>query len=365
MSRSMDSSTSWRAPRGGQAASGSDPPSPGSRRFRTPAAPPHRAVELVGSSPQMVELRRMIDLVAPTGTTVLVTGETGTGKEVAARSVHARSDRSGRPFVAVNCAALPENLIESELFGYERGAFTGAAGSRPGYFEEATTGTLFLDEVGDLPLSLQPKLLRALQEREVRRLGATRSIPVDVRVIAATNSDLMGAVRDGRFRPELYYRLHVIELHLPALRERREDLPHLCEHFLALYRPVTRSPLRRVSPAAAEAMDSYSWPGNVRELENVIERAQVLARLDEGDALLPRHLPDEVRGSYAPFDAAPAGGLALDLPSALHRVRSHYLAEALRLAEGNKVKAARLLGISRRGLYDLLAALGDVDPPSD
>jgi transcriptional regulator with PAS, ATPase and Fis domain len=360
----MDSSPAWRAPRGGQGASGPDPPPPGSRRSRAPAAALPGAVDLVGNSPQIVELRRMIDLVAPTGTTVLVTGETGTGKEVAARSVHARSDRSDRPFVAVNCAALPENLIESELFGYERGAFTGAAGSRPGYFEEANTGTLFLDEVGDLPLPLQPKLLRALQEREVRRLGATHFIPVDVRLIAATNGDLMRAVRDGRFRPELYYRLHVIELRLPALRERREDLPGLCEHFLALYRPVTRSPLRRVSPAAVEAMDSYSWPGNVRELENVIERAQVLARLDEGDALLPSHLPEEVRGSYVPFGTTPAGGFALDLPSAIRRVRSHYLAEALRLAEGNKVKAARLLGISRRGLYDLLAEAGHADPPS-
>ncbi len=361
----MDSSPSWRAPRGGQAASGPDPPSSGSRRSRTPvAALLPDAVDLVGSSPQIVELRRMIELVAPTGTTVLITGETGTGKEVAARSIHARSDRSGRPFVAVNCATLPENLIESELFGYERGAFTGAAGSRPGYFEEANTGTLFLDEVGDLPLALQPKLLRALQEREVRRLGGTRSIRVDVRVIAATNSDLMRAVREGRFRPELYYRLHVVDLHLPTLRERKEDLPLLCEHFLARYRYVTRSPLRRVSPAAAEAMDSYAWPGNIRELENVIERAQVLARLDEDDALLPRHLPEEVRGSYAPSDAPAAGGFALDLPSAIRRVRSHYLAEALRLTEGNKVQAARLLGISRRGLYDLLAALGDADPPS-
>jgi transcriptional regulator with PAS, ATPase and Fis domain len=293
----------------------------------------------------------MVELVAPTGTTVLITGETGTGKEVAARRIHAGSERAARPFVAVNCAALPENLIESELFGYERGAFTGAAASRAGYFEEANGGTLFLDEVADLPLPLQPKLLRALQEREVRRLGATRTVPVDVRVVAATNCDLAQAVRDGRFRPDLYYRLRVIELHLPALRDRKEDIPPLCEHFISRYAPSIRLPLRHVSPAAVEAMDSYSWPGNVRELENVIERALVLARLDEGDELLPRHLPDEVRGE------SPSGGdpADLDLPGAVRRVRGHYLAEALRLTGGNKLEAARLLGISRRGLYDLLA----------
>ena len=331
-----------------------------SASHRRPPAPWFHsdAPELVGSSPQLVELRRMVELVAPTRTSVLVTGDTGTGKEVAARRVHARSERADRPFVAVNCAALPETLIESELFGYERGAFTGAAGSRPGYFEEANTGTLFLDEVADLPLALQPQLLRALQERELRRLGSTRAIRVDVRVIAATNGDLALAVREGRFRPELYYRLRVIELRLPSLRERKEDLPTLCEHFLRRHAGATRSPLRHVSPAAAEAMDAYAWPGNIRELENVIERAQVLALLDEGDALLPHHLPDEVRGISPPAGTVAAS--ALDLPGALRRVRGHYLAEALRLAGGNKVKAARLLGISRRGLYDLLA---DADPP--
>ena len=326
-------------------------------RGARPANPPRAALpDLVGRSPALVELRRMIDLVAPTDTTVLVTGETGTGKEVAARRIHARSERAGRPFVAVNCAALPESLIESELFGYERGAFTGAAGSRAGYFEEANTGTLFLDEVADLPLPLQPKLLRALQEREVRRLGATRTVRVDVRVVAATNGDLAQAVRAGRFRPDLYYRLRVIEMHLPALRERKEDLPLLCEHFIARHAAAARSPLRRVCPAAAETMDRYAWPGNVRELENVVERALVMARLDDGDALLSRHLPAEVRGED-PCDA-PAGGAALDLPGAVRRVRGHYLAEALRRSGGNKVKAARLLGISRRGLYDLLAETG-------
>ena len=295
----------------------------------------------------------MIELVAPTATPVLVTGETGTGKEVAARALHARSERAHRPFVAVNCAALPESLVESELFGYERGAFTGAAGARAGYFEEASGGTLFLDEVADLPLPLQPKLLRALQEQEVRRLGASRTVAVDVRVVAAANGDLGRAVREGRFRADLYYRLRVIELHLPALRERREDLPLLCENLIGRYRPLTGSPLCRVSPPAAAAIDAYPWPGNVRELENAIERALVLGRLDAGDALLPDHLPDEVRGAEPALQEE--DGCGLDLSAAVRRVRAHYLAEALRLSGGNKAEAARLLGISRRGLYDLLA----------
>jgi DNA-binding NtrC family response regulator len=317
------------------------------------AAPAPAVPELVGASPKVAELRRMIELVAPASSTVLLTGETGTGKEVVARRIHACSERAGKPFVAVNCAALPETLIESELFGYERGAFTGAAGSRSGYFEEADAGTLFLDEVGELPLALQPKLLRAVQEREVRRLGGSRSVRVDVRVVAATNADLACAVGQGRFRPDLYYRLCIIELRLPPLRERKEDIPQLCEHFLGRCIPRTGSPLRRVSAAASEAMDAYGWPGNVRELENVIERAMVLARLDDGDALLPCHLPPEMR-AHAPA-AAPPPGCALDLPGAVRRVRRHYLAEALRLSGGNKVEAARILGISRRGLYDLLA----------
>lgn len=348
------------APTPGQRAVGTDSRPPPSFRGAGPPAHPPRpgGPDLVGRSSQIVELRRMVDLVAPTGTTILITGETGTGKEVAARRIHASSDRAARPFVALNCATLPENLIESELFGYERGAFTGATGSRPGYFEEASTGTLFLDEVGDLPLPLQPKLLRALQEREVRRLGGTRSVRVDVRVITATNGDLAREVRAGRFRPDLYYRLRIIELHLPALRERKEDLPLLCEHLLERYIPLTRSPLRRMSLAALEAMDAYSWPGNIRELENVIERALVLARLDDGDTLLPCHLPDEVRGEVLHASHAAAEGGVLDLSGAVRRVRGRYLAEALRLSGGNKVEAARLLGISRRGLYDLLAEGG-------
>jgi len=324
---------------------------------------------LVGRSPPIEELRRLIDLVAPTATSVLISGETGTGKEVVARAIHAASERVGRPFVAVNCSALPEHLVESELFGYERGAFTGAGAARPGLFEEAGGGTLFLDEVSDLPLALQPKLLRALQEREVRRLGATRSVRVDVRVVSATNGDLGRAVREGRFRADLYYRLSVVVVHLPALRERKEDLPLLCDYFLQRHAPVTCSPLRRVSAEAMAAMDAYPWPGNVRELENVIERALVMARLDPGDALGPAHLP----GELCPADASAApeppaagggGGVPLDLPAAIRRVRGHYLAEALRLSGGNKVEAARLLGISRRALYDLLAQSAPPAKPS-
>lgn len=342
------------APLASRAPTGTERHPSASFRARCPS-PGAGGPELVGGSRKMAELLQMIELVAPTGSTVLLTGETGTGKEVVARRIHFCSERPGGPFVSVNCAALPEGLIESELFGYERGAFTGAAGARPGYFEEANGGTLFLDEVAELPLVLQPKLLRALQEREVRRLGASRSVRVDVRVIAATNGDLACAVREGRFRPDLYYRLCIIELHLPPLRERKEDLPELCKHFLGRCIPRTGSPLRRVSAAAAEAMDAYPWPGNVRELENVIERALVLARLDDGDAVLPCHLPEEMRPAPSAAEPPPRTGCALDLPSAVRRVRRHYLAEALRLSGGNKVEAARILGISRRGLYDLLA----------
>ena len=333
-------------------------------RGRAPAScSPARGPELVGCSTEILQLKRMIDVVAPTPSTVLINGETGTGKEVVARRLHARSDRAHRPFVAVNCAALPENLVESELFGFERGAFTGAAYSKPGYFEEASGGTLFLDEVTELPPGLQAKLLRALQEREIRRLGGTRSIAVDVRVVAASNVDLAEALRDGRLRSDLYYRLRVIELHLPPLRGHREDIPLLCEHFLKSHASVC-SPLRRTGTAALEAMEAYHWPGNVRELENVVERAMVFARAEETDTLLPHHLPAEICGHFAASpDERSAGEARLDMLSAIRRLRRRYLAEALHLASGNKVEAARLLGISRRGLYDLIEEAGGEAPP--
>ncbi len=338
-------------------------PSPrGASRSTCPEPP--AAPQLVGDSDRIAELRRMIQLVAPTTSTVLVTGETGTGKEVVARQTHAFSERAARPFVAVNCAATPENLFDSELFGHERGAFTGAAGARPGYFEQANTGTLFLDEVADIPLHLQPKLLRVLQEQEVRRLGATGSVRIDVRVIAATNCDLVRAVQEGRFRPDLYYRLRVVELRLPPLRQRKEDIPPLCEHFLKQYVRATGSSFCRVSPAAMDAMDAYGWPGNVRELQNMIERTLVLARLDRTDALLPHHLPAEFRVSEAGLDPGNEDE-GLDLPGALRRVRSRYLVEALRQSGGNRVEAARLLGISRRSLYDLLAENGSGSSEAD
>ncbi|HEV2147846.1 MAG TPA: sigma-54 dependent transcriptional regulator [Longimicrobiaceae bacterium] len=310
--------------------------------------------QFVGSSGWISELRELVRRVAPTSSTVLITGESGTGKEVLARVLHARSGRADRPFVAVNCGALPEHLIEAEFFGYEKGAFTGANRSRPGFFEQAQSGTLFLDEITECSPALQIKLLRAIQEREIQRLGGTRRIRVDVRIIAATNRPLEEALKQGTFREDLYYRLRVIEMHMAPLRERKMDLLHLCRHFLQKYGPRHESALRSVSPAALQALEMHTWPGNVRELENAIERATVLAPLEDGPELLPKHLPRDVRAAAGLAADLPAGGFHLDLESAIERLRRQYISEALRLTEGNKTEAARLLGISRRGLYHLL-----------
>jgi formate hydrogenlyase transcriptional activator len=218
------------------------------------------------------------EAVGPTSTTVLVTGETGTGKELMARAIHELSARREKPFVRVNCAALPMGLVESELFGHERGAFTGADQRRPGRFELASGGTLFLDEIGEMPLEAQAKLLRVLEDGLVDRVGGTRPVPVDVRIVAATNSDLAGAVQEGRFRPDLYYRLHVFPIVLPPLRDRREDIPLLARHFLESYRLKLKRPVLELHPESVALLAAYVWPGNVRELQNVIERAVILAR---------------------------------------------------------------------------------------
>jgi transcriptional regulator with PAS, ATPase and Fis domain len=313
---------------------------------------------LVGESAAMAALREMADRVAAASASVLLSGESGCGKEVLARYLHARSPRAAGPFVAINCAALPDTLVEAELFGYDRGAFTGAVGAKPGLFEQANGGTLFLDEVTEIAPALQAKLLRALQERSTRRLGSVRSTRLDLRVIAASNLDPRAALREGRLRDDLYYRLRVLELRLPPLRERPEDLPPLCRHFFARLAAAGAHAFRDVGSEALEAMEAYAWPGNVRELENVAERATVLARPGDGD-LLPLHLlPDEVRtGAPAP-GGAPDGDARLDLAAATHRLRRRYVAEALHLSGGNKSEAARLLGISRRGLYDLMSEVG-------
>jgi transcriptional regulator with PAS, ATPase and Fis domain len=296
-------------------------------------------------------MRRVLDLahrVAKVDSTVLVTGESGTGKEVVARQIHAESSRVARPFVAVNCGAVPEGLLESELFGHARGSFTGATHDRPGLFEAAHGGTLFLDEVGEVPPSMQVKLLRALQEREVRRVGENKSRPVDVRVVAATNRDLAADVVKGHFRQDLYYRLRVIELRLPPLRERKEDILPLARTFLAEVARRVGSKVSAFTPGAANQLLRYGWPGNVRELENAVERAVVLARgarVDEED------LPEEVRaalpGSYHPGEAR-----------SLEEVERDYILAVLRATDGNKARAAAQLKIGTATLFRKLKQYG-------
>ena len=248
----------------------------------------------IAESPSMKEVLQTVAKVADSRATILITGESGTGKEVVARLLHDLSSRSGAPYVALSCAALPETLLESELFGYMKGAFTGADNDKPGRFELAGGGTLFLDEIGDVPLATQVKLLRVLQEREIERLGSVKTTPIDVRLVTATNRDLGEAVEDGSFRLDLLYRLQVVEVHLPPLRERKEDVMPLAEHFLAKYAAENGRNLRRVSDTALTALLAYAWPGNVRELENTMERAVVLAGRED-EVLTPDHLPRHVK----------------------------------------------------------------------
>src|SRR5881396_288715 len=308
---------------------------------------------LVGRHPEMARLYQLITQIAPTPTTVLITGESGTGKELVARAIHRRSDRQSAPFVAVNVAAIPETLIESELFGHERGAFTGAHARRLGRFELAHGGTVFLDEIGSLRLDLQSKLLRVLQEREIERVGGQRPVPVDVRVLAATNANLRAAVRERAFREDLFYRLNVVPLHLPPLRERREDIPHLVEHFIRKAARECRRDVRGVSVGALEVLARYDWPGNVRELENVIHRAVVLAA---GPVL---HLQD------VPLDVAmPETGArlteddGLPLREACDRFERQYVLRVLERVQWNVSRAARLLGVHRNTVLAKLSTWG-------
>jgi DNA-binding NtrC family response regulator len=257
-----------------------------------PTGAPSKA--FIAESPSMKEVIQTVTKVADSRATILITGESGTGKEVVARLLHDLSSRAGAPYVALSCAALPESLLESELFGYVKGAFTGADGDKPGRFETAGGGTLFLDEIGDVPPATQVKLLRVLQEREIERLGSVKTTPIDVRLVTATNRDLGEAVEDGSFRLDLLYRLQVVEIHLPPLRSRKEDVMPLAEHFLAKYAAENGRKLRRVSDTALTALLAYAWPGNVRELENTMERAVVLAGRED-EVLNPDHLPRHVK----------------------------------------------------------------------
>ena len=315
---------------------------------------------LVGRHARMARLYELIAQVAPTPVTVLITAESGTGKELVARAIHRQSLRRDQPFVAVNLAAIPDTLLESELFGHEKGAFTGAHARKPGKFELAHGGTLFLDEVGSLRIDLQAKLLRALQEREVERLGGVRTIPVDVRIIAATNIDLKQAVRARTFREDLFYRLNVVPLSVPPLRDRKEDIALLVDHFVKKYSREFKKDVRGVSQGALPALEAYDWPGNVRELENVIERSVALATrsvilLEDLPLDLAMHEPGQSRSVGEPSP--------LSLKEARERFEQAYVLRALEREDWNQSRTARILGVHRNTLIARLAAWG-IRPPS-
>jgi two-component system response regulator HydG len=302
--------------------------------------------ELIGASDKLAAVRRAVDKVARADTTVFIAGESGTGKELVARAVHRLSKRAGGPFIKVNCGALTETLLESELFGHERGAFTGAIKTKLGRFELADGGTLFLDEVGDVPPAMQVKLLRALQEQEFERVGGEAPIKVDVRVISATNKDLDREVAEGRFRQDLYYRLHVLPVKLPALRERREDVPLLVEHFIGKLGGKINPRIRGVSDAALGRLMAYHWPGNVRELENAIEQALVFA---EGDRIEAAALPGFLAGGGG--EDTLEVPRELSLPEILDDLERQLILKAFQKAKGVKTETARLLGIKTSALY--------------
>jgi DNA-binding NtrC family response regulator len=310
---------------------------------------------IIGRSAPMKKLFHLLETVARSNATILVTGETGTGKEVVARAIHHNSPRRAHRFVALNCSAIPETLLEAELFGHVRGAFTGAVGARQGRFEQAHKGTLFLDEVGTMSTALQMKLLRALQEREFERVGDNQTIKVDVRVIAATNSDLVRMVTEGAFREDLYYRLNVIPVQLPPLRERREDIPFLARHFLDKFSPGV--PME-ITQGAMRALQKFLWPGNVRQLENVIERAVTLSagRREIDVADLTPELQDMPQSIAAPFVDFPDEGL--DLPAYLLSIERDLIQRSLQRTGGNRNKAAELLRIKRTTLVEKLKRLG-------
>jgi DNA-binding NtrC family response regulator len=302
---------------------------------------------LVGSSPAMQKVVQLIQKVAPTESTILVRGASGTGKELVARAIHYNSARRERPLVTINCAALQETLLESELFGHEKGAFTGAVQAKPGLVEVAEGGTLFIDEISEMAVGLQAKLLRVLEDGHFRRVGGTQESHADVRVIAATNRLLADEIKSGRFREDLYYRLNVVTIELPLLRERRQDIPELIEHFLTSRQVgAARS---RLAPEALDALVRYDWPGNVRELANVLERSQILA---ENQLITVDDLPDSIT------DAIPEGGGPSRDPDHLREVERRHVQEILKREKGNKVHAAKVLGVSRRALYRLIAKYG-------
>jgi transcriptional regulator with GAF, ATPase, and Fis domain len=311
---------------------------------------------IVGHSPGIIDVMKTVARVAPSQATVLITGETGTGKELIARAIHGFSDRAAQHFVAVNCSALAEGVLESELFGHVKGAFTGAATARPGLFREADGGTIFLDEVGDISPALQSRLLRVLQEHEIQPVGADSPVRVDVRVLAATHQSLETLVAQGRFRGDLFYRLNVVTIELPPLRERLQDLPLLVHHFLrALAASHSREPVA-LDPEAEALLLGYSWPGNVRELQNVLERALVLAA--QG-VIGPEHLPEDLHLPPVQDQAPAADRLEAPPLLPLAEIEKRHVLGVLRAVNGNREKAARILGISRRTLVRMLQRWGE------
>jgi two-component system response regulator HydG len=313
---------------------------------------------IVGRSKKMQEVLALVERVAPTNSTVLIGGESGVGKDLIARAIHQNSRRSSGPFIKINSTAIPDTLFESELFGFERGAFTGALASKPGKFELADKGTLFLDEIGDVPATIQVKLLRVLQEREFERLGGTKTLKVDIRMIAATNRDLRAALEEGTFREDLYYRLNVVPIDIPPLREHKEDIPDLVNHFLVRFAADSEKEIEGITPAAVSALMGYHWPGNIRQLENSVERAVALSSgrmIDVVDIHLDTTQGKSVATGSSPADQFLPAGVTLE------QWEDNMIREALRRANGNKSQAARLLGLSRNALRYRLGKLGVAD----
>jgi len=339
-----------------------------SRRDARPEEPSGRGrFRLVGQSPAIRQIYAVVEKVANTPSTVLISGESGTGKELIARALHENSSRHAGPFIKINCAAIPKTLMESELFGYEKGAFTGAVGAKPGRFELAHGGTLFLDEIGEIPIEMQVKLLRVLQESEFERVGGIKTIKVDVRLVTATNRDLVAEVAAGAFREDLFYRLNVVPVHIPPLRERREDIPLLAEHFIAKFNDRLKKEITAVTREAIERLVAYQWPGNIRELENLMERTMLFC---EGPEIRVSDLPPEVAGASPPATAAALASAADDAarpaPESLkeavraetERVERELIQRALDTTGGNVTQAARKLKISRKSLQTKMKELG-------
>ena len=324
-------------------------------RLRREIGKEYRFANIIGKSKSMQAVFDLIRRIADTASNILITGDSGTGKELVARAIHYNSPRKDRPFIPVNCAAIPENLLESELFGHVKGAFTDAKGDKTGLFEEASDGTLFLDEISDLPMSLQAKLLRVLQDKVIRRVGSTQHVKVDVRVIAASNLDLADEVQKHRFRDDLFYRLNVIQIHLPPLRERRDDILPLAHHFLKKYQQETGKSVTGISESALSLLTRYSWPGNVRELENVIERAVILGR---GSQIMPDDLPPTLTGGrdFSTLEKA------LERQLTLEELEREYTLRILEQTGGNKYRAAQILGIDRKTLYRKLGQPKEKNP---